>query len=43
VVFVPGRAAYRLAEEAKRAGLYERIRSLVARMKVATVEGEKGP
>jgi uroporphyrinogen-III synthase len=42
VVFASGRAAYRLAEEAKRAGLYEKIRSLVARMKVATVEGEKG-
>ena len=42
VVFATGRAAYRLAEEAKRAGLYEKIRSLVARMKVATVEGEKG-
>jgi len=42
VVFVSGRAAYRLKEEAKRAGLYEKIRSLVARMKIATVEGEKG-
>jgi len=42
VVFATGRAAYRLADEAKRAGLYERIRSLVARTKVATVEREKG-
>jgi Uroporphyrinogen-III synthase len=42
VVFATGRAAYRLAEEAKRAGLYEKIRNLVARMKGATVEGEKG-
>jgi uroporphyrinogen-III synthase len=42
VVFATGRAAYRLAEEAKRVGLYEKIRSLVVRMKVATVEGEKG-
>jgi uroporphyrinogen-III synthase len=42
VVFGTGKAAYRLAEEAKRAGLYERLRSLVARMKVAAVEGEKG-
>ena len=42
VVFATGRAAYRVAEEARRAGLYEKIRSLVASMKVATVEGEKG-
>ncbi|MDT7869552.1 MAG: uroporphyrinogen-III synthase [Thermoproteus sp.] len=42
VVFATGRAAYRLADEAKGAGLYEKIRGLVARMKVATVEGEKG-
>ncbi len=42
VVFASGRAAYRLAEEAKRAGLYEKISSLVARMRVAAVEGEKG-
>jgi uroporphyrinogen-III synthase len=42
VVFATGRAAYRLAEEAKRVGLYEKIRSLVVCMKVATVEGEKG-
>ena len=42
VVFATGRAAYRLADEARKAGLYEKIRSLVARMKVATVEGEKG-
>ena len=41
-VFATGRAAYRLADEAKGAGLYEKIRGLVARMKVATVEGEKG-
>jgi len=27
VVFAAGRAAYRLAEEAKRAGLYEKIRN----------------
>jgi hypothetical protein len=27
VVFAAGRAAYRLAEEARRAGLYEKIRS----------------
>jgi uroporphyrinogen-III synthase len=42
VVFATGRAAYRLAEEAKSVGLCEKIRSLVVRMKVATVEGEKG-
>jgi uroporphyrinogen-III synthase len=42
VVFTSGRSAYRTAEELKAAGLYEVARGLVARMKVATVEGEKG-
>ena len=41
-VFATGRAAYRLAEDAKRVGLYEVVRALVSRLKVATVEGEKG-
>jgi uroporphyrinogen-III synthase len=42
VVFASGRSAYRAAEELKAAGLYEVARGLVAQMKVATVEGEKG-
>ena len=42
VVFTSGRSAYRTAEELKAAGLYEVARGLVTRMKVATVEGEKG-
>ena len=42
VVFTAGRAAYRVAGEAKRAGLYEKTRSQVARMKVAVAEGDKG-
>lgn len=42
VVFATGRAAYRVAEELKAAGVYERARELVARMRLATVEGEKG-
>ncbi len=42
VVFATGRAAYRLAEDAKRADLYEVVRALISRLRVATVEGEKG-